>query len=287
MAFVPHLFISVGETHAYFTLRETYLHTSYVRGPGSLGNCVLNGVYRGSVFTEVRSHHIKNLSQDSVEAISKAKEYADLVGMPLKSSLDEIEMEMRQIKRATAEQLEVRARKMREMEIANRDSYIESKELKLNALYAGYLPFGGMDIRGLHIRKAPLSYINWIVDNQEKTEKYSILWIAAEVIKEQYADLLLPKADPTVHVGVEGERQTFDVICTKVTGFARPGYMGGTEYIVVTTMIDKKTNGSMVVFSNKFNALSVGQEAKIKATVKKHDAYAGAAQTTLTRVNVI
>jgi hypothetical protein len=56
MSFVPRLFIGIGLTNAYFTLRETYLHTSYVPGEGQWGNFV-NGVYQGQVITEVRSHH--------------------------------------------------------------------------------------------------------------------------------------------------------------------------------------------------------------------------------------
>lgn len=287
MSFVPHLFIGIGETHALYTLRQTYLHYVYVRGPGPMGGAVLNGVYQGSCYTEVRSEHIKNLSTNAVEAMEKAKQYADLHGIELKSTLEDIEREMRQIRRSTAEELEARAKKIRERELAYLGDLLESRELKLNSLYAGYLPFGGMDIRGLHITKAPVSYINWLVENQEKFEEFSLTWIAAEIIKEQYSHLILPKPSQDAFAGTEGERKVFDVVCIKKTHFYRQNYYGGTEICYVTTMIDKKTNACMVVFSNSFHSLSAGQSAKIKATVKKHEVYKEQAQTVIQRVAIV
>ena len=57
---------------AFYTLRETYLHRTYVPGDGPGGNAVVNGVYQGTVLEEVRSFHHFNLSTDADEAFAKA-----------------------------------------------------------------------------------------------------------------------------------------------------------------------------------------------------------------------
>ena len=52
--FTPTLFVGIGGHYNFFTLRETYLHTTYIRGEGDMGGCVLNGVYQGTIQTEVQ-----------------------------------------------------------------------------------------------------------------------------------------------------------------------------------------------------------------------------------------
>lgn len=99
--FVPTLFIGVGELGCFFTLRETYLHA--VPGPGPMGNAVVNGVYQGSF--EVRSYHVKNLSQDPDEAFEKAQEASERMGLKLTTSRDSLREEMNAIHRANAIQL--------------------------------------------------------------------------------------------------------------------------------------------------------------------------------------
>jgi len=107
-SFAPVLFIDIGATAAFFTLRETYLHRRHIPGEGAFGNAVVNGAYQGTVVEEERSFHHFNLSQDADEAWSKASEYAQRVGLPLVGSVDEIRTQLRDIQRATAEEMERR-----------------------------------------------------------------------------------------------------------------------------------------------------------------------------------
>jgi len=74
--FKPSLFIDIGADNHFYTLRETYLHTTYVR-PGEMGNAIVNGVYQGTIAEEVRSFHHFNLSQNPEDAIAKAKSFAE------------------------------------------------------------------------------------------------------------------------------------------------------------------------------------------------------------------
>lgn len=102
--FVPHLFIGVGLTGAYFTLRMTNLR--YIPGEGPMGNAIVNGVYQGTV--EVGSEHLFNLSQDADEAFEKAQA-AQEMALRLSSTRESLDQEMREIQRATAEQMAERA----------------------------------------------------------------------------------------------------------------------------------------------------------------------------------
>ena len=100
MAFVPHLYIGVGETGAFFTLRETYLHERYANG---------------CRYTEVRSFHHFNLSQDADEAFEKARAFAERNLIQLNTTREQLTEQMRDIQRANAEELERRERAAREL----------------------------------------------------------------------------------------------------------------------------------------------------------------------------
>jgi len=64
----PTLHIFIGVHNHFFTLRESYLHTTY---------------FSGKPVYEVRYNHLKNLSQNWEEAITKAKESSRALGIPL------------------------------------------------------------------------------------------------------------------------------------------------------------------------------------------------------------
>lgn len=280
--FIPKIFVSVGETGAMFTLRETYLHSYGVRR----GNCSYETYY------EVRSAHIKNLSTTASEAIQKAQEYANVVGLELTSTVESIERDLREIKRTSAEEMvkrrQVEAEREAQWQAERLNSLIEMREHKLISLEAGYLPFGDETVFNKQIKDLPVSYVNWLVKNQNKFDAYSIVWIAAEHIKANFAYMLLPEADKTAYCGVLGKRSTFNVITLSKVSFQRPSYGGyGVETVYVTTMMDKATKACMVVFSSSFCELDPGDEATIKATVKKHDQYKDQAQTVVQRVTVV
>lgn len=149
--FIPHLFISVGETGAMFTLRETYLHTY---------------ISYGRMCKEVRSFHHKNLGQTPEEAYKKAKEFADSNGLPLNSSVENLKEELRKITRERAE----RQRKAIEEEQriqAERDQKVH------DFLSAGLIPFG-MNY-GRHFKKVEVTYLQWLVRDIDSFEEGSTI----------------------------------------------------------------------------------------------------------------
>jgi hypothetical protein len=103
MSYRKHLFVAVGATGAMYTLRETYLREQWVGGQS------------GYMHREVSSFHHYNLGQDAAEAWSKAQAAAEKLELPLDGSLDDLQCQMRDIKRASAEEME-RRRKAEEEE---------------------------------------------------------------------------------------------------------------------------------------------------------------------------
>jgi len=278
--FVPHLFISVGETGAFFTLRETYEHIYY--GPGA----VVNGAFSGSVEISIRSMHHFNLSQDPDEAIAKAQACADSMGLKLNTTREQLVSEMRDIHRASAEQLEERERRFTEQRAmwdAERDAYIAQRNEKIaNGMFT-FGPFAGKKFE-----EAPRGYLSWLMDKVSDFEEGSVIRLTAESVLRLVPHLAYPKPDKTLHVGAEKQRLSFDVIVVGSRNFMRDGfgYYSGPEVCFVTTMIDKATNACLVVFSGAFSP-EEGTEMKIKATVKSHDEYNGQAQTIVQRVIVL
>lgn len=106
--FKPTLFVDIGATGAFFTLRQTYLHERHVPGAGALGNAVVNGIYQGTVEREVRSFHHFNLANTAAEAWEKARAAAEQMGLPLEGAQDELGEKLRKIQRATADELAAR-----------------------------------------------------------------------------------------------------------------------------------------------------------------------------------
>lgn len=269
--FIPTVYISIGKTDAFFTLRETYEHTIYIRGEGDWGNAVINGVYQGSIIKEVRSSHIKNLSQNPDEAYAKAVDYSENNAIQLTTSRESLAEELRDIKRTNAEE---RERQEREWQ-ARRDLWeterVAEQAEKFKLIEEGIFPVG--KFAGKKFTDAPVSYINWLM-NQEFDAPLMVALSSA--VKVKCADMMLPVPNKDAVLGIIGERITCKAIVTRVASF-RSDF--GVCHIV--TMITPEN--VCLVSKGSFHA-EVGEKLEFKATVKKHDTYNGQAQTVINRV---
>lgn len=279
--FVPTLFIGVGELGCFFTLRETYLHA--IPGPGPMGNTVVNGVYQGSF--EVRSRHIKNLSQDPDEAFEKAREASELMGMKLTTSRESLRDEMNKIQRANAEELARREREQREREERWAAERAAEEEEKRQTILGGKFAFG--PYAGKEFHEAPRGYISWLIDTLPDFEEGGLMRLTAQEVARRVPHLALPKPKPGLYVGEPKKRMTFDVTVVRRYTFARDAWNGyGVETVHIITMIDRATGACLVSKSGSFRA-EEGEELKIKATVKEHSEYRGQAQTVVQRIAVL
>ena len=273
--FTPSLFISVGETGAYFTLRETYLHEVHIPGPGPSGNCVINGVYQGQIIKEVRSFHHFNLSQDPDEAFDKAERASKHMGLPLTSQRENLVEEMRTIQRETEEQAAQRKEATLKQEIEYMHQAAiwenEAREQVLNGRYANG-PY-----QDKPFASAPRSFISWLLETD--FEKGSLMALTAREVQRVCGDRALPKPKADLYTGKIGQRQEFIVTVLRVMRFE--GYYGATYFAV---MVDE--NGACLISKGAFAPIE-GEEYRIKATVKRHEEYKGQAQTVIQRVKVI
>jgi len=279
--FTPELFIGVGEKICFFTLRETYLHA--VPGPGALGNAVVNGQYQGTY--EVRSCHIKNLSQDPDEAYQKACEAAEASGMRLTTSRDDLASEMNRIRRASAEELERRAREIEALR-AEWEAEREAEDAQKRAtILDGRFAFG--PYAGKIFPEAPRGYLTWLMDRVADFDEGSLMRLTAEQVALRVPHMALPKADPELFVGEPKERREFDVTVVGSYSFTRESWSGyGAEVVYITRMVERNTRACLVVMSSAFR-LHEGDEVRIKGTIKKHDTYRGQAETFLQRVAIV
>lgn len=268
--FCPTLFIGIGEGSFYYTLRETYLHEQWVGGQGGYMN------------REVRSFHHRNLSQNLDEAITKAEELSTIFGTPLRVKKEELEMEMGEIKRATAEQMAERARRIKEAEIEYQQIKEEKFRLQMNTVAEGKYPFG--QYLGKPFADAPASYINWFMKGE--FEEGTVINEVKLALWRNHPDLALPEPDKEKLAGTVGKRATFNVTLIKEASFMRNTYAGyGYETVYVTTMVTD-AGECLVCFSTSFGG-TVGEKIKIKATVKEHSDYKGQAQTIVQRVKIL
>jgi len=260
--FVQQLIIGIGQTGAYFTLRETYLDYK---------------VIDGHAVPFIKSFHHFNLSQDPKEAVEKAKEYAEQYGMPLRASSSTLESQMREIERKTAEEkAETIARQQREDEEAeaSRKARLQDQMLMVDK---GVYPFGRYD--GRPFDYAPRGYTNWLITSNAEFDEGSIMKYLSDAIIKKFPDMVLP----TVKGGYVGDpkvRLDFDTVVVRVGSYDT--FYGRTY---VTTMVDDMGH-CIVVKSGVFSAC-IGDKIKFKATVKEHSEYNGIEQTIVQRVKVL
>jgi uncharacterized protein (DUF3820 family) len=279
MSYQPKLFIGIGATAAFFTLRQTYQH--FVPGPGDYGNSVLNGVYQGTI--EIRSFHHYNLSQDINEAIEKATKAADEMALPLvPASADMLAEQMREITRASAEVIAERQRASAAAQAAWEAQRAEWDAARIiqqaDLLKAGRFPFG--KYVGELFNDVEIGYVNWIMDKRDEFEPVSHMRALADAVWLHCAALKLPTPDPAATIGEPGKRIELEVRAIRQISFATDF---GQKY--VTTMVTPE--GACVVVLSTSWALDVGECAKIKATVKEHSEFRGQMQTVVQRVKNI
>lgn len=268
MSFVPTVFISIGETNAYFTLRETYLH--------------LNS--DGLTFS-IRTFHHFNLSQNAEEAFAKAKAFSEKMCIELTSDLESLTTQMREIKQASKDQLEKRRLEMERIEAESSARYEAYKEERSAKINSGFFVFGAY--AGKAFSEAPRGYLSWMMDKVEDFEEGSVLRETAEAVIRLVPHLALPKPDKNAIIGKPKERLTFkNVLVLSSRNFVKQSFNGyGMEVCYVTTMLTED-KVCLVCFSGAF-APEEGEVLNFKATVKGHDAYNGQAQTIIQRVTIL
>jgi len=258
-AFIPVLYIGIGETCAFYTLRE-------------------NSVDFFGRRKVMLSYHIQNLSQDIDVAIAKATEYAEKRSMPISYDRNTLLIEMREIKRTTKEELEKReaARQQRIVdEIAAREKLmVEYKEL----VNSGIMPIGRFT--GHKFEDIDVSYMQWMMTTGAFKED-SILYYVAQVLREKYQHLLLPTPSKDAHYGVAGKRVDIDV--TVIKSIPLQTLYGASA---LTIMVESTTNACITVMSSAW-APKVGLKLSIRGTIKGYREYNGQQQTVLSRVKTL
>jgi hypothetical protein len=280
--FKPTMFIGVGATTAFFTLRETYLHETFIRGPGPMGGCVVNGVYQGTVNREIRSFHHQNLSQDPVEAYEKALMLARQHGLELTSTLESCKAEMRQITRANAEEMQAR-REYAAAQANHRVDVFADRWMMENLVRTPRCTFA----RGKHagktfaeVNKFDRGYLEFMAkdDDYDMTPEAELRKIALQTFLENHESELNLRDD---HFGEIGQRIEIDLTVT----FVRPvDSMYGTSLLIKGHDADGHRFTTFYA-GNKFDP-KIGETYTVKATVKDHDEYKGENQTMLTRIAV-
>jgi len=280
--FTPELFIDIGETGAYYTLRETYLHETYIRGAGDWGGAVVNGVYQGTVLTEVRSFHHFNLSQDPQEAISKAQEASERLGVGFKAcTVEDIQAQMRDIHRATKEQMAQRAAQEAAWRAEREAQRAERAQERLNQIKQGIVPFG--QHKDKRISELPRSFISWLIKMQDQFESDSPMFHLAKEVATNYSHLAQP-TPKDVDFGTIGQRVSINALVLKSHSFERPRFNASwlMETVYITTLIEDATQACLVVFSPSWHP-KADSRISFKATVKDHKDYNGLSQTVLQR----
>lgn len=271
--FTPILFIGIGATSAYYTLRESYLHHEWVGGRD------------GYMHSEVRSFHHFNLSTDLAEAIAKAEADAENMGLPLKADREQLACDMRAIKRATEDEMERR----RAAYAAQQALWTAEREAKraeqFQQLAEGVVSFGKYN--GEKIEDLPRGYLGWLAKKVADFEQASLLRALADVIRDRYAHLLPPEPNPAMLLGEQGQRLTLDVDVIRSHFYERPHAVAHwkMERVYIVTMVTKE--GACVVSKSANFYAKEGDKLTIKATVKVHDEYKGQAQTVIQRIKVV
>ena len=279
--FTPSLYIGIGETCAYYTLRETYLHENYIPSDTPLGGCINNGVYQGEVVREVRSFHHFNLAQDIDEAFEKAQAVSRELGLDLTTKREALSTMMRDIVRRGEEEL--RAERIEQSERANAfvdqyaDRWVMENLTNTPRNVFGYGKYAGKTFAEINaFDRDYLSYmVHAPVGYADKPEK-ELRRLCLETFLEKTSAGLIETDD---HFGTIGDRVTIDVTVKSVKVLH-------TDY--GTTLLIKLVGSEGHRFTsfysgNKFNP-AAGEKFTVKATIKDHDDYDGINQTLLNRI---
>ena len=283
MSYQPHLFIDIGKTYAFFTLRETYLHVVYGKDP-VMGTGYVKG-------TEVRSHHLVNLSQDPQEAFDKAQDYARDMQMSLANkSPVELKKALRDIKRSNAEEMQARLVAEAWDRSAHIDVYCDRwmiMNLIESPLKDRKFTFGKHAGKTFaEINQIDREYLEFMAtpDNRECSKGLDT------PLKELRRQLLQTWLDNHVSQSIETNNEWVGYEGDKIEAciFIKESRPIATQY--GTTNLVKAVNEAGNRFTiwysgSKLNFEKLeGQWIDIKATVKGHDEFRGENSTTLTRV---
>ncbi len=278
--FTPQLFIAIGETGAFFTLRETYLHTVYTPAEGAMGGCILNGVYQGTVSYEVRSFHHFNLSQNAASALRRARKYAKEVGLKLTANERELEQEMRDIDRRTSEQVEAAALARREQTASrnlhhaeDRDAFLFNSITKAGGV--NHLRFGKYEGYSIaEVSKFDRGYLEYLLESTDTDGRYDNSLLIAQI------ELVLSRLSPipeSEYFGTIGERQNgIEATVSRVHHY----YNDWGHGTIVTLTTDA---GNVLILFTSVDMGDVGDRVRFNAKIEEHSTYNGVRQTTLKR----
>jgi len=260
MSFQPYLFIGVGATHALFTLRETYEHVFYINR---------------TRYTEICSYHHKNLGQDPDESFEKALKASQELKLPLHSSIDQIQKELRDIKRASKEEMETREKLQRVENAVNTINYAADNDYNtMNRLVAkgGVFNFGF----GKYLGKSFANVIEYDFNYVEYMLKNDFLDELTKFQLETYIENHGIEATESEYYGEIGERYAFTAVLKRYIPFE-------TQYgmSAVVTLADVEGNELVLFTTASFQ--EVGTKMTFNAKVKDHKEYEGSKQTILQR----
>lgn len=273
----PHLFISVGETAAFFTLRETYMHEIWTRGEGGQPVCML----------EERSFHLFNLAQDADEAFNKAMNYSRQQSMRLTTTREGLRTEMRDIKRRNAEQME-EAAQLERLATArrnlghaqDRDAWLMESIMRNGGIHN--FQFGkycGESIR--KVAELDRDYIEYLLANPSTEERYDNSLPTAQM--EMALETVEPRPE-SQYFGEVGKRTNgIEATVLKIHRFYSQyttHYGDSGERCVQTLVTDA---GEILVLFTCTDLGKVGDRVRFNAMVKNHDEYRDVKQTTLNR----
>lgn len=281
MAYQPHIFVGIGETCAFYTLRETYLHEIW--GLAEDGQPVLRGV-------EERSFHLFNLSQDADEAMTKAEEYSRDNGIRLSTTRERLRTEMRDIKRRTAEEmaeaerLERLATSRRNLGWAQDRDFYTMLNLQRNG---GVHNFTFGKHAGEPICKVAdfdrdyLEYLSGKLEEEtgnESNKRYDNSLLLAQI---ERALGEVPEKPASKHFGTVGKR-TNGIVATVTR--KHEFYTDWGFNCVINLRTD--AGEELVVFTGAAVG-QVGEKLRFNAMIKDHGEYRGTLQTTINRLTKI
>lgn len=267
--FHPNMYIGIGLTRAYFTLREVYMHEWWVGGRD------------GYMAKEVRSFHHFNLSQDADTAYAKAVQIAKDSDLELRANPEAMKQEMRDIHRADA--TEMHERRVQHAKEQNdyseqRDWWLMQRLVQqstrvLGGKYAGHTP--------AEINEFDRDYLVWTADNTESAYVDTALRaLRIETFLENNPPSLITIDD---YYGEVGRRLELPGMLV-VTNFVVDSEWGGFNLI---KMVGPAGHRFTTFYSgHKFDP-KVGETVNIKATIKKHDEYKGETATIINRVAMV
>ncbi len=263
--FKPSLFISIGETAAMFTLRETYLYFNSFEEK-----------------YHVQSFHHKNLGQQKTDAMAKALEASRKLTLPLTTTMERLEekIEMREIHRKTPEEIAEEERQLRIATARRHTTWADENDAKLmsrltlkgNKWLVGFGKYAVMTFADAIALDR--QYFEWLLEqNQEADSQYN------NDTQNAMIELFLERAPSGVestYFGEVGTRYPFLATIKNVAGFE--GMYGWTSVYTLVT-----EEGHELVLFTTSSMGDTGDKLSFNAKVKDHTEYRDVKQTVLQR----